>query len=126
VQFFYQGLSLPNRSMIESMNNGAFLSLTGDRAYKALDKMADNSQQWDFSICRDKLVQITKKGGIYELSGEAEMNLKIDVLTKRLDTFNISRPINAANTFTVESCSIYASPMHLAQTCQSLPVFSKN
>jgi hypothetical protein len=44
VQFFYQGLSQPNRSMIESMNGGAFFNLTGDLAYKALDKLADNSQ----------------------------------------------------------------------------------
>ena len=62
----------------------------GDRAYKALDKIADNSQQWDFSSCCDKSAQITKKGGIYELSREAEMNLKIDALTKRLDTLNVS------------------------------------
>jgi hypothetical protein len=44
VQFFYKGLSQPNRSMIESMNGGAFLNLMGDLAYKALDKLADNSQ----------------------------------------------------------------------------------
>jgi hypothetical protein len=44
MQFFYQGLAQPNRSMIESMNGGVFLSLTGDLAYKALDKLADNSQ----------------------------------------------------------------------------------
>jgi hypothetical protein len=44
VQFFYQGLSQPNRSMIKSTNNGGFLSLMGDRAYKALDKIADNTQ----------------------------------------------------------------------------------
>ena len=30
VQFFYQGLAQPNRSMIESMNGGVFLSLTRD------------------------------------------------------------------------------------------------
>jgi hypothetical protein len=54
VQIFYQGLSQPNRSMIELMNGGAFLNLTGDLAYKALDKLADNSQQWDFTSCRDK------------------------------------------------------------------------
>jgi hypothetical protein len=54
VQFFYQGLSQPNHSMIESMNGGAFLSLTGDTTYKALDKIADNSQQWDFLSCHDK------------------------------------------------------------------------
>jgi hypothetical protein len=61
VQFFYQELSQPNCSMIESMNNGAFFSLTGDHAYKALDKIADNSQPWDFSSCHDKSTQITKK-----------------------------------------------------------------
>ena len=44
VQFFYQRLSQPNRSMIELMNGGAFLNLTGDLAYKALDKLANNSQ----------------------------------------------------------------------------------
>jgi hypothetical protein len=33
VQFFYQGFTQSNRSMIESMNGGAFLSLTGEEAY---------------------------------------------------------------------------------------------
>jgi hypothetical protein len=101
VQFFYQGLTQPNRSMIESINGGAFLSLTGDLAYKALDKISDNSQQWDFTSCHDKSARIAKKGGIYELKGEAEMNLKVDALTKRLDTLNISQPISVANTFTI-------------------------
>jgi hypothetical protein len=67
-----------------------------------------------------------KKGGIYELKGEAEMNLKVNALTKRLDTLNVSRRINVSNMFTIESCSICASLMHLAQTCPSLPVFSEN
>ena len=44
VQFFYQGLSQPNHSMIESMKGEAFLSLTGDLAYKALEKLSNNSQ----------------------------------------------------------------------------------
>jgi hypothetical protein len=67
MQLLYQGLSQPNRSMIESMNGGAFLNLTRDLAYKALDKLADNSQQWDFTSCRDKSAQNPKTGGILEL-----------------------------------------------------------
>ena len=43
-QFFYQGLTQTNCSMIESINRGAFLSLTGDLAYKLLDKLSDNLQ----------------------------------------------------------------------------------
>jgi hypothetical protein len=54
VQFFYQGLSQPNRSMIELMIGGAFLNLIGDFAYKALEKIVDDCQQWDFMSCRDK------------------------------------------------------------------------
>lgn len=56
VQFFYQGLTQSNRSMIESMNGGAFLNLTGDEADKTLDKLFDNSEQWDFSSCRGKSI----------------------------------------------------------------------
>jgi hypothetical protein len=55
--------------MIESMNGGAFLNLTGDLAYKDLDKLADNSQQWDFTSCRDKSARNPKRGGILELKG---------------------------------------------------------
>jgi hypothetical protein len=54
VQFFYQGLSQPNRSMIDLMNGGAFLNLTRDLAYKALEKITANTQNWDFTNCRDK------------------------------------------------------------------------
>jgi hypothetical protein len=95
----------------------------GDLAYKALDKLSNNSQQWDFSSCRDKSTCNPKKGGIYELKGEAELNIKIDVLTKRLDTLNVRQPINAANTFIFDSCYFCASPMHLAQNCPSIVVF---
>ena len=45
VQFFYQGLTQSNHTMIESMNGGAFLSLMGDESYKSLDKLSNNSQQ---------------------------------------------------------------------------------
>jgi hypothetical protein len=61
VQFFYQGLTRScqsSRSMIESMNGGTFLSLTGEEAYRTLDQLSDNSQQWDFSSCRDKSTRI--------------------------------------------------------------------
>jgi hypothetical protein len=38
----------------ESNRRGAFFNLMGDLAYKALDKLANNSQQWDFTSCHDK------------------------------------------------------------------------
>jgi hypothetical protein len=122
VQFFYQGLSQPNRSMIELMNGGAFLNLTGDLAYKALEKIAANTQNWDFSSC-DKSARKDKKGGILELKGEQEMTQRMDAIVKRLDKLSVGKPVNAINTFPVESCSVCASPMHQAQNCPSMTVF---
>ena len=87
VQFFYQGLSQPNCSMIESMNGWAFLNLTGDLAYKALDKLANNSQQWDFTSSRDKSARNSKRGGILELKGESKLTQKMDAIVKRLDVW---------------------------------------
>ena len=53
------------------------------------------------------------------------MNLKIDALTKRLDILNVSWHINAAITFVVDNCFVCASPMHQAQNCPSMMVFSQ-
>jgi hypothetical protein len=121
VQFFYQGLSQTNRSMIELMNGGTFLNLTGDSAYKALEKIAANTQNWDFTSSRDKSAR--KKGGILELKCEQELTQRMDAIVKRLDDLSVGKPVNAVNTLAVESCSVCASPMHQAQNCPSMTVF---
>jgi hypothetical protein len=125
VQFFYQGRSQPNSSMIELMNGGAFLNLTGDLAYTAFEKIADNSQHWDFKSCCDKSARNSKNGGILELKGKQELTQRMDAIVERLDAMSMGKPVNATNTFPVESCSIYASPMHQAQNCPSMIVFSE-
>jgi hypothetical protein len=38
---------------------------------------------------------------------------------------SMEKPVKAVNTFRVESCSVCASPMHLAQNCPSMAVFSE-
>ena len=53
------------------------------------------------------------------------MNMKIDALTKRLDALTTSPSINAAHTYTVDSCSICANPMHSVQNCSSTLVYSE-
>jgi hypothetical protein len=44
---------------------------------------------------------------------------------KRLDAQNVGKPVNAANTFPVESCSVYASPMYQVQNYPSMTVFAE-
>jgi hypothetical protein len=99
VQFFYQGLNQSNHNMIESMNEGAFLSLTGEKAYKTLDKLSNSSQQWDFSSYRDKSTRAPKKGGIYEVKEDIELRMKIDALTTKVEALAVGQSINATSTF---------------------------
>jgi hypothetical protein len=123
VQFFYQGLSQTNCSMIELMNGGTFLNLMGDLAYKALEKIAANTQNWDFTNSRDKSTR--KKGSVLELNDEQELTQRMDAIVKRLDNLSMEKPVKAVNTFSVESCSVCASPLHQAQNCPSMTVFSE-
>jgi hypothetical protein len=78
--------------MIESINGGAFLSLTGEEAYRTLDQLSDNSQQWDFSSYRDRSARIQKKGGIYEVKEDMELKMKFDALAKKVDALVIRNP----------------------------------
>ena len=59
------------------------------------------------------------------MKGETEMNMKIDALAKRLDALVIGPSINAASTYTVDNCSICASPMPSAQNFPSTLVFTE-
>ena len=106
IQFIYQGFTQSNHSMIESMNGGTFLSLMKEEAYKALDKLSNNSQQWNFSSCQDKSAYIPKKGGIYEVKEDTDLRIKIDVVTRKVDALAVGKSINATNTFNVDSCSV--------------------
>lgn len=62
-------------------------------------------------------------GGMYEVKEDIELKMKIDALAKKVEALAVSKSMSAANPFHVDCCSICASPMHLAQTCPSLPAF---
>jgi hypothetical protein len=49
--------------------------------------------------------------------------MKIDALTRKVDTLAVGKSINAANTLHGDSYFICASPMHLAQNCPSFSTF---
>jgi 5'-3' exonuclease len=60
-----------------------------------------------------------------ESKGETELAQRMDAIVKRLDALSVGKSVNAANTFPVESCSVCASPMHQAQNCPSMIVFTE-
>ena len=49
--------------------------------------------------------------------------MKTYALTKKVDKLTVGQSINVANAFNVNSCSICASPLHLAQNCPFVPTF---
>jgi hypothetical protein len=49
----------------------------------------------------------------------------MDAIVKRLDALSMGKPVNAVNTFSVDSCSVCASPLYQAQNCPSMTVFSE-
>lgn len=59
--------------MIESMNGGEFLNLTGEEAYRSMDELSDSSQQWDFSSRRGKSSAAPNKGRLYEVKDDADI-----------------------------------------------------
>jgi hypothetical protein len=75
--------------------------------------------------CQDKFACIPKKGGTYEVKEDTDLRLKIDALTKKVHALFVGQSINVANTFNVDSCSVCASLMHLAQNCPSMLIFAK-
>jgi hypothetical protein len=49
----------------------------------------------------------------------------MDAIVKRLDALSMGKLVNVVNTFSVDSCSVCASPLHQAQNCPSMIVFSE-
>ncbi|XP_059446551.1 uncharacterized protein LOC132178111 [Corylus avellana] len=126
VQFFYNGLTQPQRNMIESMNGGGFLNLTRKEAYRLLDELSDSSQRWDFSSRQGKSSASPKKGGLYEVKDDADIRRQLKDLMRKVEAIALNKPVIEVDTYQVDVCSLRASPMHFAQNCPSLSTFAEH
>ena len=108
--------------MMESMNNGNFLSLSETAAYEFSENLSDNSQQWDFSSQRDLPLQ-SKTGGIYEVREDTETKQQLNNLSRKLEALTLKLTTNSINQIQTEVCTLCASPMHVSEMCPSLANF---
>jgi len=120
IQFFYNGLTQPERYMIESMNGGGFLNLTGEEAYKTLDELSDNLQWWNFSSRQGKCSTTTKKEGIYEVKADEDIRGQLKDIMRTVEAIALNKPVTVANIYQADVCSLCASPMHSTQNRPSL------
>jgi hypothetical protein len=120
IQFFYNKLTQPEHYMIEFINGGGFLNLTGEEAYKTLDELSDNSQRWDFSSHRGKCSTTTKKEGLYEVKDNEDIRGQLKDIMRTIEAIALNKPVTAANIYQADVCSLCASSIHFTQNCPSL------
>jgi len=115
--------------MIESMNGGGFLNLTGEEAYKTLDELSDNSQRWDFSSRRGKCSTSTKKEGLYEVRDNEDIRGQLKDLMRTVEALALNKPVTAANIYHADVCSLFPAQCTLLKTthlCQQVLNICRN
>ncbi|XP_059446537.1 uncharacterized protein LOC132178098 [Corylus avellana] len=122
IQYFYRGLNQTEHNLLESMNGGEFLNLTGEESYKTLDKLSEHTQQWDFQDNGGRQLAAPKTGGLYEAQNDTDIREELEDLRRQLDAMTLNKPVNVADTYQVDVCGLCASPMHFTQNCPSLSI----
>ena len=87
VQCFYNGLNSTTRGLVESMNEGQFLSKTATQANDFFIKLADNSQHWGNSTNPIPGVYEVKQTAKIEQDGEVKTLIKN--LAKKVEALSI-------------------------------------
>ncbi|KAI5652904.1 hypothetical protein M9H77_30091 [Catharanthus roseus] len=71
--------------MVDSSCDVIFLHKTADRVWDLFENLSDNSQQHATSSHIGTSRQIGNRGGMYEVSQNVDLSLKVDALSKKFD-----------------------------------------
>ena len=88
VNHFYDVISPPMKQLLETMCGGEFLSKHPDEAMDFLNYVAKTSKAWDEPTPREaeRLRPLNhQRGGMYALSEDTEVKVKLTTLTRRLE-----------------------------------------
>ncbi|KAH9803331.1 hypothetical protein KPL71_001722 [Citrus sinensis] len=124
IQCFYNGLTMSNRHMVESMNGGRFLNLHEGAAWDFFNSLSENSQQWDFSNQREKSSQVSRKG-LYEVNDDFDVKSTLATLSRKVDALALNQSMNHHPSVANEVCAICSNVSHTAQNCPSLPAYQE-
>ncbi|KAI5683083.1 hypothetical protein M9H77_04311 [Catharanthus roseus] len=109
--------------MVDSSCGGTFLHKTADEAWDLFENLSDNSQQHAISSHVGAIKQIGNKVGMYEVSQNVDLSLKVNALSKKFDELLAlnTLPTNSLNVQGV--CAICSSPSHVIYDCPSALLF---
>ncbi|GKU88967.1 hypothetical protein SLEP1_g3172 [Rubroshorea leprosula] len=108
VQTFYNGMTPPNRSIIDTAAGGNLMNKTEEDGYKLLDEMASNSYQWT----NDRAIE--KGVGLHDVDAFTSLSAQISVLNKKLDNLGASAMSISSNS----CCELCGQFGHASVECQ--------
>ena len=88
VSYFYDGISLAMKQLLETMCGGDFLSKNSEEALDFLSYVAEASKGWDESNSREMenmRPQPSTRSGMYYLPEDMDMKAKVSTLARRLE-----------------------------------------
>ena len=88
VNHFYDGMPPAMKQLLETMCEGDFLSKNPDEAMDFLNYVVETSKAWDVPNPRDAermKPTINQREGMYSLTEDMEMKVKLSTLTRRLE-----------------------------------------
>ena len=85
IPFFYNGLTLNTKMVIDAVAGGALMGKERDEAYELLEEMASNSYQWQSDRATPK-----KIAGVYVLDAISAIHAQLALLTKKFVANNVN------------------------------------
>ena len=128
VNQLYNGMSPAMKQLLETMCGGDFMSKHPKEAMDFLNYMAETSKAWDEPNPRKaervRLVA-NQRGGIYSLSEDIEMKVKLSTLARRLDELEMrnQHEVRAVAKAPVpnQPCFICQPTEHQGGNCLTVP-----
>ena len=125
VNHFYDGMSPAMKQLLETMCGGDFLRKHLDEAMDFLNYVAETFKAWDEPNLREaerSRPSNHQRGGIYALSEDTEMKVKLTTLTRRLEELEMrsQHEMQAVNELPASqpSCFNCQSNSHPGEHCQ--------
>ena len=113
---FYDGMSPAMKQLLETMCGGDFLSKNPDKTMDFLNYVAETSKAWDEPNPREverMKPTANQRGGMYSLSEDVEMKVKLSSLTRRLEELEMR------NQHEVRAVAETPVPLQPCFNCQS-------
>ncbi|KAI5681054.1 hypothetical protein M9H77_02281 [Catharanthus roseus] len=109
--------------MVDSSCGGTFLHKTADKAWDLFENLSDNSQQHATSSRIGTSRQTGNRVGMYEVSQNVDLSLKVDALSKKFDQLLLLNTL-LTNSYNMQGvCAICSSPSHIIYDCPSASLF---